>query len=127
MKEEALELADFMDKHVVELDLILGKVSRDHIVNTIRKLVAELKDAEDTIGRLMLEINRLNGDIATLAQEHTSMRARNERLEAERELPFEDIQKIYKEIFHWDIKNPKDNWVLLVREIEKRIKDAQKI
>jgi FtsZ-binding cell division protein ZapB len=85
------------------------------------------KEHEDTIARLMLEINRLHGDIATLAQEHTSMRARNERLEAERELAFEDIQKIYKEIFKWDIKNPKDNWVLLVREIEKRIKDAQKI
>jgi FtsZ-binding cell division protein ZapB len=41
------------------------------------------KEHEDTIARLMLEINRLHGDIATLAQEHTSMRARNERLEAE--------------------------------------------
>jgi FtsZ-binding cell division protein ZapB len=87
------------------------------------------KEHEDTIARLMLEINRLHGDIATLAQEHTSMRARNERLEAdlEKELAFEDIQKIYKDVFDWDIKNPKDNWVLLVREIEKRIKDAQKI
>lgn len=131
MKEEALKLADELDGMVLSDDW--GDMAKyygwfkENASPMIRKLVAELKDAEGTIGRLMLEINRLNGDIATLAQEHTSMRARNERLEAERELPFEDIQKIYKEIFHWDIKNPKDNWVLLVREIEKRIKDAQKI
>ena len=42
MKEEALELADFIEKHMVEFGLILGEVSRDHIVGTIRKLVAEL-------------------------------------------------------------------------------------
>ena len=41
MKEEALKLADFIEKHMVEFGLILGEVSRDHIVETIRKLVAE--------------------------------------------------------------------------------------
>ena len=49
------------------------------------------------------------------------------RLFKPRELSFEDIQQIYKEAFGWEITNPKDNWVLLAREIEKRIKDAQKI
>ena len=44
-----------------------------------------------------------------------------------KELSFEDIQQIYKDAFGWEITNPKDNWVLLAREIEKRIKDAQKI
>jgi FtsZ-binding cell division protein ZapB len=87
------------------------------------------KEHEDTIARLMLEINRLHGDIATLAQEHTSMRARNERLEAEsiHELSYEEIQKIYMDIFKWEIKSPKDNWVLLVREIERRLRDGKKI
>ena len=32
---------------------------------------------------LVVELERLEADIATLSQEHTSMRARNERLEAE--------------------------------------------
>jgi FtsZ-binding cell division protein ZapB len=58
------------------------------------------KEHEDTIARLMLEINRLHGDIATLAQEHTSMRARNERLEAEsiRDLSNEEIKAIELQI-----------------------------
>jgi len=38
------------------------------------------------------------------------------------ELTFEDIQQIYKDAFGWEITNPKDNWVLLAREIERRIK-----
>ena len=42
-------------------------------------------------------------------------------------LTFEEIKQIYKDAFGWDIKSPNDNWVLLAREIEKRIKDAQKI
>jgi hypothetical protein len=42
MKEEALKLADFMNKHMVEFGLILGEVSRDNIVGTIRKLVEEI-------------------------------------------------------------------------------------
>jgi FtsZ-binding cell division protein ZapB len=58
-----------------------GTVTFD--INAVKEIRDELKGAEDTIARLMLEINRLHGDIATLAQEHTSMRARNERLEAE--------------------------------------------
>lgn len=37
-------------------------------------------------------------------------------------LTFEDIQKIYKEAFGWEITNPKDNWVLFAREIERRIR-----
>jgi len=45
MKEEALKLADFIEKHMVEFGLILGEVSRDHIVGTIRKLVDELNTA----------------------------------------------------------------------------------
>lgn len=52
------------------------------------------KEHEDTIARLMLEINRLHGDISTLAQEHTSMRARNERLEAELEKAHEQIAEL---------------------------------
>ena len=46
MKEEALKLADFIEKHMVDFGLILGEVSRDHIVGTIRKLVAELDDVK---------------------------------------------------------------------------------
>ena len=40
-----------------------------------------------------------------------------------KKLTFEDIQKIYKDAFDWEITNPKDNWVLLAREIERRIKN----
>ena len=43
IKKEALELADFIEKHMVEFGLILGQVSRNHIVETIRKLVIELE------------------------------------------------------------------------------------
>lgn len=43
IKKEALELANFIEKHMVEFGLILGQVSRDHIVQTIRKLVVELE------------------------------------------------------------------------------------
>jgi FtsZ-binding cell division protein ZapB len=64
-------------------------------VNAMKEIRDELRNAEGTIGRLMLEINRLNGDISTLAQEHTSMRARNERLEAEsiHDLSDEEIEE----------------------------------
>lgn len=47
MKKEALELADFMDKHMIEFGLILGVVSRDHIVDIIRNLVAEVERLEE--------------------------------------------------------------------------------
>ena len=56
------------------------------------------KEHEDTIARLMLEINRLHGDIATLAQEHTSMRARMERLENENQSAQDTIARLMLEI-----------------------------
>lgn len=69
MKEQALKLADFIEKHMVEFGLILGEVSRDHIVGTIRKLVAELEYLEVHIQglteekqKLVAELDKLKGD-----------------------------------------------------------------
>ena len=59
MKEEALKLADELDGFCLAEET--NFVSADS-ADMIRKLVAELKDAEDTIGRLMLEINRLHNE-----------------------------------------------------------------
>ena len=46
MKEEALELADFLEKNMVASVAILGDVTATHIVSTIRRLVEEL-DKQD--------------------------------------------------------------------------------
>lgn len=41
MKEEALELADFLEKNMVASIAILGDVTAEQIITTIRKLVEE--------------------------------------------------------------------------------------
>jgi hypothetical protein len=64
MKKEALKLADKLD----------GLNSCEPVI---------IKACEDMIRRLVEELDKRDADIATLLQEHTSMRARNERLEAE--------------------------------------------
>lgn len=46
MKDEALELADFLEKNMVASVAILGDVTATHIVSTIRRLVEEL-DKQD--------------------------------------------------------------------------------
>ena len=60
MKEEALKLADELEDCAKygECDWVYPKIP----AGMIRKLVAELNSAEDTIGRLMLEINRLHNE-----------------------------------------------------------------
>lgn len=71
MKKEALELAD--------------KAKQALKTNTSHYYTMPMADM---ISRLIAELEIKESDIATLTQEHTSMRARNERLE-------EDI-KAYK-------------------------------
>lgn len=46
MKEEALELADFLEKNMVASVAILGDVTATHIVSTIRRLVEELDNKQ---------------------------------------------------------------------------------
>ena len=46
MKEEALELADFLEKNMVASVAILGDVTATHIVSTIRRLAEELDKQE---------------------------------------------------------------------------------
>lgn len=115
MKEEALELADFLEKNMVASVAILGDVTATHIVSTIRKLVEELDrlvGAEPiTHGKLTFCKNCGQQDPYTQTKP----------------LSYEEIQQIYMDIFKWEIKNPKDNWVLLVREIERRLTDGKKI
>ena len=60
MKEEALKLADFIEKYMVDFGLILGEVSRDHIVGTIRKLVAELDKKDEAIDDLIKAFHERN-------------------------------------------------------------------
>lgn len=76
MKEEALELADsyeiranFIISHHEKSGRVRMSTTNQSLVkrykntaDTIRKLVADVQSAEDTIGRLMLEINRLHNE-----------------------------------------------------------------
>jgi Flp pilus assembly pilin Flp len=55
MKDEALKLADFIEAHMIEFGLILGEVSRDHIVSTIRGLVAHIEELENPIMRAVAQ------------------------------------------------------------------------
>jgi hypothetical protein len=91
MKEEALKLADELEK--------LSQYVPSEAPDMIRKLVAHIEELENPI-----------------------MQAIAQAFDETKELSDEEVFSVYKDIFGWEITNPKDNWVLLAREIERRIR-----
>jgi hypothetical protein len=77
----------------------------------LQEVLDKLQKANNTIAQQRKEIERQKALAIKRIVEGTS-----------KELSDEEVFSVYKEAFGWEITNPKDNWVLLAREIERRIR-----
>jgi thioesterase domain-containing protein len=77
----------------------------------LQEVLDKLQKANNTIAEQRKEIERQKALAIKRIVEGTS-----------KELSDEEVFSVYKEAFGWEITNPKDNWVLLAREIERRIR-----
>lgn len=70
----------------------------DLFLRTLGAVGKEENHWSKLIRTMQVEIDKLNADISTLSHEHTSMRARNERLEDENKAAQDTIARLMLEI-----------------------------
>lgn len=134
MKEEALKLAEFLEKNMVASVAILGDVTATHIVSTIRRLVEELDKQEHCcpdcgchfVGEYPFNnatqtkptITKLDGKVVAVTMTDDEHRVHEVLWEAPKPLSDEEILDIW-----YDFNNGSHDWteyIKFARTIEER-------